>query len=76
MKEKQKTPLDFCQELLDAWTRNFIEGELYKEWGMSYTDAMAQVYLWRNGELKDNLDMLKQFHRLLGLAIDYLEKKK
>lgn len=74
MKNKQKTPIDFADELLAIWGRDFVESEKYKEWGMSYVDAMAQVYQWKQGA-KENVDTLKQFHNLLGLAIDYLEKK-
>lgn len=71
---KQKTPIDFADELLAIWGCDFIESEKYKEWGMTYADAMAQVYQWNEGAEK-NIDTLKQFHNLLGLAIDYLEKK-
>lgn len=71
---KQKTPIDFANELLTIWGHDFIESEKYKEWGISYGDALAQVYQWRQGA-KENIDTLKQFHNLLGLAIDYLEKK-
>lgn len=74
MKEKQKTPIDFANELLEIWGRDFIESEKYKEWGMTYADAMAQVFQW-NGGAEENIETLKQFHNLLGLAIDYLEKK-
>lgn len=74
MKNKQKTPIDFADELLAIWGRDFVESEKYKGWGMSYVDAMAQVYQWKQGA-KENIDTLKQFHNLLGLAIDYLEKK-
>lgn len=74
MESKQKTPIDFANELLKMWGRDFIESEKYKEWGMTYIDAMAQVYQWNEGA-KENIDTLKQFHNLLGLAIDYLEKK-
>lgn len=70
---KQKTPIDFANELLEMWGRDFIESEKYKEWGMDYIDAMALVYQWNEGAEK-NVDILKQFHTLLGLAIDYLEK--
>lgn len=73
MKTEQKTPIDFANELLEIWGRDFIESEKYKEWGMAYADAMAQVYQWNEGA-KKNIDTLKQFHNLLGLAIDYLEK--
>ena len=73
MESKQKTPIDFADELLTIWGRDFIESEKYKEWGMTYADAMAQVYQWKQGA-KENVDTLKQFHNLLGLAIDYLEK--
>lgn len=68
-----KTPIDFANELLTMWGHDFIESEKYKAWGMSYVDAMAQVYQWYEGAEK-NVDTLKQFHNLLGLAIDYLEK--
>lgn len=68
-----KTPIDFANELLKMWGRDFIESEKYKTWGMSYIDALAQVYQWNEGAEK-NVDTLKQFHKLLGLAIDYLEK--
>lgn len=73
MESKQKTPIDFANELLEIWGRDFIESEKYKEWGMTYGDAMAQVFQWNEGA-KKNIDTLKQFHNLLGLAIDYLEK--
>ena len=72
--EVQKTPIDFADELLEMWGKDFIESMKYKEWGMSYADAMAQVYRWKGGA-KKNIDTLKQFHKLLGLAIEYLEKK-
>ena len=75
MESKQKTPIDFADELLTIWGRDFVESEKYKEWGMSYADAMAQVYQWKQGA-KENIDTLKQFHNLLGLAIDYLEGEK
>lgn len=68
-----KTPIDFANELLAMWGRDFIESEKYKEWGMTYGEAMAQVYQWSEGA-KKNVDTLKQFHTLLGLAIGYLEK--
>lgn len=42
--EVQKTPIDFADELLSIWGRDFIESEKYREWGMSYADAMAQVF--------------------------------
>lgn len=75
MSEKvEKTPIDFADELLAIWGRDFIESGKYKEWGMTYADAMSQVYQWMQGA-KKNIDTLKQFHKLLGLAIDYLEKK-
>lgn len=75
MSEKaEKTPIDFANELLEIWGRDFIESDKYREWGMTYADAMSQVYQW-NGGAKKNIDTLKQFHKLLGLAIDYLEKK-
>lgn len=73
-KEAEKTPVDFADELLQLWASDFIESEKYKKWGMKYLDAMAQVYQWREGPEK-NIDTLKQFHNLLGLAIEYLEKK-
>ena len=73
MESKQKTPIDFANELLEMWGRDFIESMKYKEWGMDYIDAMAQVYQWNEGAEK-NIDTLKQFHKLLGLAINYLEK--
>ena len=69
----EKTPIDFANELLAAWGHDFMESKRYKEWGMTYVDAMAQVYQWNEGA-KKNIDTLKQFHNLLGLAIDYLEK--
>lgn len=69
----EKTPIDFANELLAAWGRDFMESERYKECGMTYYDAMVQVYQW-NGGAKENIDTLKQFHNLLGLAIGYLEK--
>lgn len=72
--EVKKTPIDFANELLEVWGRDFIESGKYKEWGMSYIDAMAQVYQW-NGGAEKNIDTLKQFHNLLGLAIKYLEGK-
>ena len=73
MSEKaEKTPIDFANELLEIWGRDFIESGKYREWGMSYIDAMAQVYQWNEGA-KKNIDTLKQFHNLLGLAIKYLE---
>ena len=75
MESKQKTPIDFANELLEIWGRDFIESMKYKEWGMTYADAMAQVYQWSGGAEK-NIDTLKQFHNLLGLAIDYLEGEK
>lgn len=68
-----KTPIDFANELLEIWGRDFIESEKYKTWGMSYVDAMAQVCQWNEGA-KKNVDTLKQFHTLLGLAIGYLEE--
>lgn len=68
-----KTPIDFANELLEMWGRDFIESQKYKEWGMTYIDAMAQVYQWNEGAEK-NVDTLKQFHKLLGLAIGYLEE--
>lgn len=75
MSEKvEKTPIDFADELLEMWGRDFIESEKYREWGMSYIDAMSQVYRWNEGA-KKNIDTLKQFHKLLGLAIKYLEEK-
>lgn len=75
MSEKaEKTPIDFADELLNIWGSDFIESGKYIEWGMSYADAMAQVYRWRGGA-KKNIKTLKQFHNLLGLAIKYLEKK-
>lgn len=75
MSEKvEKTPIDFANELLKIWGRDFIEGEKYKEWGMTYIDAMAQAYQWNEGAEK-NIETLKQFHNLLGLVIKYLEKK-
>lgn len=70
---EQKTPIDFADELLVMWGHDFIESGKYREWGMTYGDAMAQVYQWNEGA-KKNIDTLKQFHNLLGLAIDYLEK--
>ena len=70
---EQKTPIDFANELLEMWGRDFIENEKYKEWGMTYTDAMAQAFRWSEGAEK-NVNTLKQFHNLLGLAIDYLGK--
>lgn len=72
--EVEKTPIDFADELLAIWGRDFIESGKYREWGMSYIDAMTQVYQWNEGA-KKNIDTLKQFHNLLGLAIKYLEKK-
>lgn len=72
--EEKKTPIDFADELLNIWASDFIESDKYRKWGMSYIDAMAQVYQWREGAEK-NIDTLKQFHNLLGLAIKYLEKK-
>lgn len=73
--EVEKTPVDFADELLSMWARDFIESDKYRKWGMSYIDAMAQVYQWNEGAEK-NIDTLKQFHNLLGLAIEYLEKKR
>lgn len=73
--EAEKTPIDFADELLSIWGRDFIESEKYKRWGMSYADAMGQVFQWNEGA-KKNIDTLKQFHNLLGLAIEYLEKKR
>lgn len=72
-KSTGKTPIDFANELLIMWGRDFIESEKYKTWGMSYVDAVARVVQWNEGAEK-NVDTLKQFHTLLGLAIDYLEK--
>lgn len=69
-----KTPIDFANELLSMWGNDFVESGKYIEWGMSYVDAMAMVYQWGLGA-EENVDTLKQFHSLLGLAIDYLEKK-
>lgn len=73
-KKVEKTPIDFADELLSIWGRDFIESDKYKQWGMTYADAMAQVFQWNEGA-KKNIDTLKQFHTLLGLAIKYLEKK-
>lgn len=70
----KKTPIDFANELLRAWGHDFVNSGKYKEWGMTYIDAMEQVYRWNEGAEK-NIDTLKQFHNLLGLAIKYLEKK-
>lgn len=72
-KSTGKTPIDFANELLIMWGRDFIDSEKYKTWGMSYVDAVARVVQWNEGAEK-NVDTLKQFHTLLGLAIDYLEK--
>lgn len=69
-----KTPIDFCDELLQAWGQFFFDTELYKEWGMSHSDAIVQVFQWSSGA-KENVDILKQFHNLIGLAIGYLEKR-
>jgi hypothetical protein len=73
-KEEKETPIDFADELLNIWASDFIESEKYRKWGMTYIDAMAQVYRWREGA-KKNIETIKQFHNLLGLAIKYLEKK-
>ena len=70
---KQKTPIDFANELLRVWGHDFIESEKYKEWGMTYIDAVLQFRQWDKGAEK-NVNTLKQFHSLLGQAIDYLEK--
>lgn len=72
--EAEKTPIDFADELLSIWARDFIESDKYRKWGMSYTDAMGLVIQWNEGA-KKNIDTLKQFHNLLGLAIKYLEEK-
>ena len=69
-----KTPIDFCDELLRMWGQDFIDSGKYREWGMGYGDALAQVLRWNEGA-KENIDTLKQFHNLIGLAIDYLEEK-
>lgn len=75
MSEKvEKTPIDFADELLKMWGKDFIESGKYREWGMTYIDAVAQVYQWNEGA-KKNISTLKQFHILLGLAIKYLKKK-
>lgn len=73
-KKVEKTPVDFANELLSIWARDFVESEKYRLWGMTYSDAIAQVFQWNEGAEK-NVDTLKQFHNLLGLAIEYLEKK-
>lgn len=75
MSEKaEKTPIDFADELLRIWGRDFLDSEKYKEVGMTYTEALSQVYYWSGGA-KKNVETLKQFHNLLGLAIKYLEEK-
>lgn len=75
MSEKaEKTLIDFADKLLNIWGCDFIESEEYKKWGMSYFEAMAQVFQWNKGAEK-NIGTLKQFHNLLGLAIECLEKK-
>lgn len=72
--EAEKTPVDFADELLQLWSRDFIDSEKYKKWGMTYMDALTQAFKWNEGPEK-NIDTLKQFHNLLGLAIKYLEEK-
>ena len=74
-KKVEKTPIDFAEELLSIWSRDFLDSEKYKKWGMTYTEAISQAYRWNEGAEK-NIDTLKQFHNLLGLAIKYLEEKK
>ena len=72
--EAEKTPIDFADELLRIWARDFIDSEKYKEMGMTYIEALSQVYHWSDGA-KKNIETIKQFHNLLGLAIKYLESK-
>lgn len=69
-----KTPIDFCDELLVMIGRDLIESEKYKDWGISYADAMAQVWQWNQGA-KNNIDFIKEIHSVIGKAIGYLEKK-
>lgn len=72
--EAEKSPVDFADELLQLWARDFMDSEKYRKWGMTYTDAIAQALQWNAGAAK-NIGIIKQFHNLLGLAIEYLEKK-
>ena len=69
-----RTPIDFCDELLEWIGRDFIESGKYKDWGISYPDAMAQVWQW-NGGAKYNLEFIKEIHSVIGIAIGYLEKQ-
>lgn len=68
---EQKTPIDFADDLLEAWCRYYFDSEIYLKWGQTYADAIAQIFVWKN---EDKVLTLKQFHNLLGLAIDSLEK--
>ena len=72
---KQKTPVDFCRNLLEAWAYYFVEKGLYKESGMDYGDALALAWMLQNDPMEENYDTLKSFHNLIGKVLKAIEEK-